>query len=213
MSINNQKDLSFGLANHAFQELGEHVIAESFPKNHKRKMPFVSNRRDHVATESLPRSWDDRSFTLKAVGPASSMIGPQSHLVTPINLGFFALRLSTYPWILMRKPVLYFFSVLLKGPTYRFLRGKTPLGQVAAHGPDRKLNSELFGNQLSYGFASPQVKRQLQLVRQAVLNSFTDLFCLPWLQRPAWDDLVVWLQVPPHPSFDAMRSTCQQHDV
>ena len=77
-------------------------------------------------------------LTLKTIGPAGSMIGPQPHLVTPVNLGFFALRLRTYPWILMRKPVLNFFRVLFKGPAYGFLRGKTPLGKVASNSPRQK---------------------------------------------------------------------------
>jgi len=159
MSINNQEDLSFGLANRTFQEAGEHVIAEPLPKHHERKMSFVRDSRDHVASESLPRSRDDGGLTLKTIGPAGSMIGPQPHLVTPVNLGFFALRLRTDPGILMRKPVLNFFRVLFKGPAYGRLRGKTPLGKVAANGPDRKLVIELFGNQLGYGFTNPQVKR------------------------------------------------------
>ena len=111
MFINNQKDFSFGLPNHALQEICEHAIPKPLPKYHKRKMSFVRNGRNPIASEALSCSRDNRGFTLRTLGATWSMVRSQSHLDTPINLDFFALRLCTYPWILMRKPVLHCFCL------------------------------------------------------------------------------------------------------
>ena len=111
MFINNQKDFLLGVANHALQEICEHAIPKPLPKYHKRKMSFVRHGRNLIASEALSCSGDNRGFTWRTLGATWSMVRSQSHLDTSINLGFFALRLCMYPWILMRKLVLHCFCL------------------------------------------------------------------------------------------------------
>ena len=75
-------------------------------------------------------------------------------------------------------------KLLVRSP-HRLLRCETPAGQVASHRPYRQLLPGTNRDQLLHRLPRPQKVRQLQLLRDTILDRANDLRCLPGLEAPA----------------------------
>ena len=60
MTINNEKDCTFNLTYHAFEEPEENISIKMRFENHKIKVSFVVDGRNHITTETLACSRDYR---------------------------------------------------------------------------------------------------------------------------------------------------------
>ena len=136
---------------------------------------LVGDRRDHVTAKALSCSGDHRCLTATPIRSSSGMIGTHSHLITPVNLGTFALCLPADRRILLFKPMAHLLWAFLEGPAYWLLGCKTPTCQITTDRPDREPNAKSPFDQLRHRFPCPKAKWQFQLLRAMVHNRFGNL--------------------------------------
>ncbi len=110
-----------------------------------------------------------------SVGTTNSMTRTQVHFISPVNLGFLKLSLISNIWIFYFMPTFRLFWLLFIGPTERFLRSKTPSGQVSSNCPNRKLYSRTFFYQQGNSLSCPKIKRKSQLFWSLVLDGSDNL--------------------------------------
>src|SRR3990170_1469614 len=170
MTVPNQEQLLWAQANQPLEKPNANRRRETLFENHERHSPAIGHRRAHVAPETTPRAENDRRLSATAVTPAALMIAPQAHLVAPMNLGLFALRLATNGRVRLLQPTLYRRRVLFIRPAKRLLRRQSTMRQVTTDGPNRDIQRITTPKQLSHRLARPQGKWQPQLVRTTAFN-------------------------------------------
>jgi hypothetical protein len=113
------------------------------------------------------------------------MIGPEPHLIDPIDLSSLSLRLHPNRGVVVLQPAPHFLRVLFEGPTSWLLRTEAPPRQVPTNGPQGKFDAKLVLDQLGHCLSGPQVKGQLQLVGTAIGHGLGNLSRLPGKERPS----------------------------
>jgi hypothetical protein len=183
MPINNEKHFAVDLTQEPSEESQEHLSTKFLLKDHEIEMPPIRESRDHVAPKPFPRSGNDRSLPTTPIGAACRMIGPEPHLIDPVNLSFLSLRLHPNRRVMFLQPAPHFLRVLFKGPTSWLLRTEAPPSQIPTNRPQRKSDAKLVLDQLSNCLSGPQVEGQLQLVGTAIGHGLGNLSRLPGKQR------------------------------
>ena len=111
------------------------------------------------------------------------MIGPESHLVTPINPGLFPFGLFPDLRIIFFKPAAHLLRIFLIGSTKWLLRREPPTAKIAPHRPNRETNPKSLLNQVTNRLSCPKIKRQFQLFRMTIYNRLGNLRRLPGQKR------------------------------
>lgn len=162
--INNQEYWTFILSDQSAHEINEHFGVEASLENHKIQISKVCNRRNHVAAKTLARNLDDRSIAFDSPSAAHGVIATQSHFITPVNSGTSLLGLLPDGWILGLQPVLNLRPILLVCSAHRLLRTEAPTAQISTDCTQCQGHTEFSFNECSDSLASPESKRQAQLV-------------------------------------------------
>lgn len=174
MLVDNEKDFAPSMTNKTLQEQDKHEYREILVENHECQFSAIGNRRNQVATEALSSSWNDRCFSSSSVGGASLMVGPHPHLVAPVDRCSLSPCVGSDGWILLPQPLPHCPRIPLVGTPQGFLWSETPAFEVSPYRPNRKPNAKSASDQISYCFAGPECKRQLELVRTTVGNHTHD---------------------------------------
>ncbi len=74
MAINNEKYFAIALSHQTSEKLCKHVRPKPLFKHHKIQTSPVRNRRNHIATETLSGSGNNRCLTTTAIGATHCMI-------------------------------------------------------------------------------------------------------------------------------------------
>ena len=185
MAVDNQKHLSFRLLEQPAREFKEHLRTKALLEDHEIESPLVGNGGEHIASEALSSPRDHWCLPPLSVGAACTVIRPQTHLIPPKDSGLLVLGLSSNRRVILFKPLSYRLGISLKGTADRFLGSKVPPGKVPAHCPYRNPDPKSLLNKLTYGFAGPKKKGQLQLFWGTINNRFGNLGSLPWQKRSA----------------------------
>ena len=169
MPVDDQEDLSATrLLEQSAQELEEHAQAELPLEDHEAQVAPVGDGRDHVATEPLTGSRNDRGLAPGGIRASGLVIGPQPHLVAPVKQGLVRLGPALDSRILDLHPVLDGHRIGLVGPAHRLLGSEPPPAQEPSHGGHRQGDPVALADQLANRRPCPQDKRQLQLVGTVV---------------------------------------------
>ena len=164
MSVNNQEYRAFILPDQAAHEIDKHLGVETPVENHKVQVSQVGVRLNHVAAKSFARNLDDWGLAFDSPSAAHRVIAAQSHFIAPVNSGSCLLGLLLDGWILGLQPVLNLGPVLLVCSAHRLLRTEAPTAQISADSAQCQGHSEFSFNECSDSLASPESKRQAQLV-------------------------------------------------
>ena len=164
VSINNQEYRTFILPDQAAQEIDKHLGVETPLENHKVQISQIANRRNHVAAKTLARNLDDWGLAFDSPSPAHGVVAAQSHFIAPVNSGSCLLGLLLDGWILGLQPVLNLRPILFICSAYRLLRTEAPASQISADCTQCQGHTEFSFNECSDSLASPESKRQAQLV-------------------------------------------------
>lgn len=142
MTINNEKNLSFALANQSFQKFLKHLGPKPLLEYHKVELPLIRNGRNHVAAKPLASPRDYRLLATAPIGTPDRMIRTQAYLVTSVDTCLFSFGLLSDFGIVFLKPAAYIFRVFLIGPTKRLLGCESPAAKVSPCRPNRQPNAK-----------------------------------------------------------------------
>ena len=183
MVFNDKEHFSWVLTYQAAQEINENPSFESFFEDPEVEVSLIGYGRDHVTSETLSGSFDNRCFTLNPIGATHRMIGTEPHFITPEGHGLFLFGSFPNGRIIVFQPTLNGFGVLFISPAQRLLGCESPSGQVPAYRPDdrRRPKRAL----IKSNTASLVHKRNGRccLVRTSSLDCLDDLSGLPRQKR------------------------------
>ena len=126
VAVNNEKDFAFALTYQTSKELQKDIPTKTLFEHHKIELSLIGDGRDHIATKAFSGSRDHWCLTTTTKRTSHRMIRAKSHLIAPINPGFFMFRFLLDRRVLFLKPATYCLRVFLKRPADWFLRCKTP---------------------------------------------------------------------------------------
>jgi len=178
MPIQYQKYFSFVLLYKSFQEIHEYLYSEGLDEYHETQMTTVRYSRNHIASETIARTWNHGGTSTYPIGTACYMIGSESHFIAPVYDCTFSLCTPLDFRINLIKPPLYSYRILLKGSSDGLLRGKSPGSEVIAYGRDCYFYSISIPDQVLHCFPCPQNKRKLQLIGAFVYHKTGYCCCL-----------------------------------
>ena len=168
--IHDQDYLPANLSPESLQKPDEYPCIEPLLEYHEIKPSPVSDGRNHVAAEAPSCAGDHGRLTPPAPGAAGLVVGSQTHLVAPVDLGPISLCPRLNCRVFLPKPLPYHLRVSLVCAAHRLLRRESPMAQVASHRPHRHLYPKPAPQELPYRFPRPQRERKLQLIRAAIAD-------------------------------------------
>src|SRR3990172_7556853 len=168
MGVKDEEDLPPGVAKEPPQEGHKHRRVETALEHHEREPPPVGDRRDHVASEALPRARDHRRLPATPVRAPGLMVRAHPGLVAPEDRRLLPTGQGADGRILPLEPSVHRLGILFVGPPDGFLRSEAPAPEVATDCPDGEAQAELPGHQVAYRLSCPEHKWHLELVRTAI---------------------------------------------
>ncbi len=133
MSINNEEYFAvctITLLSHEKKEFLTHFRLEPLLKEYDVKTTLIGDRRNHIAAKASPCSGYHQTLTTTATGAPYRVIGTQTHLIAPVNLALFLLRLYAYTMAVLIQLMANRGRVLLGCTTQRLLRGEPPARRI-----------------------------------------------------------------------------------
>jgi len=180
--VNDQEYRGFILSDQTAHEIDKHLGVETSFESHKVQISQVGDRRNHVAAKALARNLDDWRLPFDSPRAAHGVVAAQPHFITPVNSGACLLGLLLDGWILGLQPVLNLGPVLFVRSAHRFLRTEAPASQISAECTQCQGDTEFSFNECSDSLASPESKRQTQLVGIFATDQPSSPGCLKTLE-------------------------------
>lgn len=153
--------------------------------NHKRQMTSVSDRRDHITSESLPRSRHNRRLPAFCISSSKCMVRTHTGFVSPEYCRSLDFGSIFYPGIALFHPVFDFLRIPFVCSSNWFLRRKSPPCKITPSRPYRKGYAESALDQQCNCLPSPKHKWQFYLIGTTVGNRTNNLGRLPRFQASA----------------------------
>ena len=183
--IQDQEDLAVHVLDQPCEELLHDRRVHSLAEQHEPHLTLVGNRGDQ--TDILPSGTDPHEGCLApwSIAAAILVAVAQTGFIAPMDLRLFPLGSLGNDRVLLLKPLLDRFGVLLIGPSKRLLRSEPPALQVLAHRADRHSNPPLLLDDLLNTESSPQSEGKFQLIRCLIPDQDAHLFLLLLTQGSA----------------------------
>jgi len=180
-----QEYRAFILSDQTVHGINKQLGVETSSENHKVQISQVGNHRNHIAFKTLNRNLGDWSLTFNSPSAAHGADAAQPNSINPLNSGSSHLVLLHDGWILVLRPVLNLYPLLLVCSTHRLLRTKTPANQISADRTQCQGHTEFSFNERTYSLVSLEGKRQAQLAKIVAANQSDNPDCLKTLKFTA----------------------------
>lgn len=182
VTVDNQEHFTVVLFHQPTHKTNEYPAVKLGLIHHKRQMASVGDRRDHIASKSLPCPRHNRRLSPFRISSSKSMVRTHPSFVSPEyrrSLGFGTMFYSRVP---LFHPAFDFLRVPLVCSSNWFLRRKSPPRKITPGRPYRKGYSKSTLDEQRDCFPRPKHKRQLYLIRTTVCNRTYNLRGLPRFQ-------------------------------
>ena len=184
VTVDNQEHFPVVLLHQPTHKINEYPAVKLALVHHKCQMASVGDRRDHIASKSLPRPRYNRRLSTFGIRSSKSMVRTHPGFVSPEYRRPLCFGTIFYPRVPLFHPAFDFLRIPFVCSSNWFLRRKSPPRKITSGRPYRKGYTKSTLDEQCDCLPCPKHKRQFYLIRTTVGNRTYNLRGLPRLQAP-----------------------------